>query len=111
MSRTSQSFAPRTHFKCRRARSTARLGAGEAWLVAGQTVLGGWTANPWSEDFVAAVVLEYLERRGAMLPQVDGFLLMARDFFRKAEDLRLEDGALMNPLIFHQTIQSHAVDS
>lgn len=69
------------------------LSAGEAWLVAGQTVLGGWRAEPWSDDFVAAVVLEYLERRGAMLPQVDGFLLMARDFFRKANELRLEGGA------------------
>ena len=69
------------------------LEAGEAWLVSGQTVHGGWTADPWSEDFVAAVVLEYLERRAEMLTQVDGFLLMARDFFRKAEELRLEGGA------------------
>ena len=32
-------------------------------------------------------------RRSDLLPQVDGFLLMARDFFRKAEELRLEGGA------------------
>ena len=69
------------------------LEAGDAWLVSGQTVLGGWVADPWSEDFVAAFVLEYLARRSEMLAQVDGFLLMARDFFRKAEELRLEGGA------------------
>ncbi len=69
------------------------LEAGDAWLVSGQTVLGGWNAEPWSEDFVAALVLEYLAKRSEMLPQVDGFLLMARDFFRKAEELRLEGGA------------------
>jgi hypothetical protein len=61
------------------------LTAGEGWLVAGQTALGSWAAEPWADEFVVAVVLEYLERRGSMLPQVDGFLLMARDFFRKAE--------------------------
>lgn len=69
------------------------LEAGEAWLVSGQSALGGWVAEPWSEDFVAALVLEYLAKRSEMLPQVDGFLLMARDFFRKAEELRLEGGA------------------
>ncbi len=69
------------------------LEAGDVWLVAGQTVLGGWVAEPWSEDFVAALVLEYLARRSEMLAQVDGFLLMTRDFFRKAEELRLEGGA------------------
>ncbi|WP_432289331.1 hypothetical protein SLT36_31835 (plasmid) [Aminobacter sp. BA135] len=69
------------------------LAAGDAWLVSGQTVLGGWQAEPWAEDFVAAMVLEYLARQNEMLPQVDGFLLMARDFFRKAEELRLEGGA------------------
>lgn len=69
------------------------LEAGDAWLVPVQTVLGGWVAEPWSEDFVAALVLEYLMRRSEMLTQVDGFFLMARDFFRKAEELRLEGGA------------------
>jgi hypothetical protein len=39
------------------------------------------------------MVLEYLARRSEMLAQVDGFLLMARDFFRKAEEFRLEGGA------------------
>jgi hypothetical protein len=69
------------------------LAAGEVWLVSSQTVLGGWTADPWPEDFVAATVLDYLRRRGAILPQVDGFLLMARDFFRRAEALCLEGGS------------------
>ena len=39
------------------------------------------------------LTLNYLMRRKEILPQVDGFLLMARDFFRKAEELRFEGGA------------------
>lgn len=84
------------------------LTGGDAWLVAGQTVLGGWLAEPWSEDFVAGLVLEYLARQNEMLPQVDGFLLMARDFFRKAEELRLEGGANNRRLAAIATV--HAVE-
>lgn len=84
------------------------LTAGDAWLVSGQTVLGGWQAEPWPEDFVAATVLEYLARQNEMLPQVDGFLLMARDFFRKAEQLRLEGGANNRRLAAIATV--HAVE-
>ena len=69
------------------------LEAGDAWLVAAQTARGGWKSEPWSGNFVTACVLDYLVRRSDLLPQVDGFLLMARDFFRKAEELRLEGGA------------------
>ncbi|MDJ1163929.1 hypothetical protein QHI69_18705 [Burkholderia gladioli pv. gladioli] len=84
------------------------LAAGDAWLVAGQTVLGGWEANPWTEDFVAGLVLEYLARQSEMLAQVDGFLLMARDFFRKAEELQLEGGANNRRLAAIATV--HAVE-
>ncbi|MBY5340420.1 hypothetical protein E0H35_30475 [Rhizobium leguminosarum bv. viciae] len=84
------------------------LAAGDAWLVSGQTVLGGWQAEPWPEDYVAAMVLEYLARQNEMLPQVDGFLLMARDFFRKAEELRLEEGANNRRLAAIATV--HAVE-
>lgn len=84
------------------------LATGEAWLVAGQTVFGGWSAEPWPDDLVTATVLEYLDRRGAMLPQVDGFLLMARDFFRKAEEFRLEGGANNRRLAAIATV--HAVE-
>lgn len=84
------------------------LATGDAWLVSGQTVLGGWQAEPWSEDFVATLVLEYLARQSEMLPQVDGFLLMARDFFRKAEELRLEGGANNRRLAAIATV--HAVE-
>jgi len=84
------------------------LAAGDAWLVSGQTVLGGWQADPWAEDFVAALVLEYLARQNEMLPQVDGFLLMARDFFRKAEELQLEGGANNRRLAAIATV--HAVE-
>src|SRR3546814_1066862 len=38
------------------------------------------------------MVLDYLARPNDFLAQVDGFLLMARDFFRKAEELKLEGG-------------------
>lgn len=82
------------------------LDAGDAWLVAGQTVVGGWVAEPWSEDFVAASVLGYLAHRATMLPQVDGFLLMARDFFLKAEELRLEGGANNRRLAAIATVHS-----
>jgi hypothetical protein len=84
------------------------LAAGDAWLVAGQTVLGGWQAEPWSEDFIASIVLDYLARKGEMLPQVDGFLLMTRDFFRKAEELHLEGGTNNRRLAAIATV--HAVE-
>ena len=43
-----------------------------------------------------------------MLPQVDGFLPMARDFFRKAEELILEGGANNRRLAAIATV--HAVE-
>ncbi|MBW9244501.1 hypothetical protein [Pseudomonas paracarnis] len=84
------------------------LEAGETWLVAGQTILGGWEAEPWTENFTAGVILDYLANRGQMLAQVDGFLLMARDFFRKAEELQLEGGANNRRLAAIATV--HAVE-
>ncbi|WP_156038225.1 hypothetical protein [Acidiphilium angustum] len=66
---------------------------GDAWLIASQNNDGGWSADPWSDDFITAMVLEYLTRRASLLAQVDGFLLMSRGFFRKAEELALEGGA------------------
>ncbi|WP_444633872.1 hypothetical protein [Cupriavidus oxalaticus] len=84
------------------------LEAGDAHLVSTQAANGGWTAGPWPEDFVTAFVLEYFVRRAEILPQVDGFLLMARDFFRKAEDLQLEGGANNRRLAAIATV--HAVE-
>src|SRR3546814_4325153 len=52
-----------------------------------------WESEPYEDDFATAMVLDYLARPNDFLAQVDGFLLMARDFFRKAEELRLEGGA------------------
>ena len=69
------------------------LTRGDAWVVSAQTATGGWTGGSWDGDFVTATVLAYLARANDVLPQVDGFLLMARDFFRRGEDLRLEGGA------------------
>ena len=69
------------------------LADGESWLMSVQTDFGSWVAEPWPEDFVTATVLDYFRRSGSMLPQVDGFLLMARDFFRRAEELGLEGGS------------------
>jgi hypothetical protein len=84
------------------------LSAAETWLVSAQTVQSGWTADGWSDELVTAIVLEYLERRGAMLPQVDGFLLMARDFFRKAEELSAQGGSNDRRLAAIATV--HAVE-
>jgi squalene-hopene cyclase-like protein len=67
--------------------------AGDAWLMEAQREFGTWQADGWDENAVTTLVLDYLERRSGMLAQVDGFLLMARDFFRKAEEFRLEGGA------------------
>ncbi|WP_153003998.1 hypothetical protein [Pseudomonas sp. ICMP 10191] len=84
------------------------LEAGESWLVAQQTDLGGWDAEPWPEGFTVGVILGYLTNRAQMLAQVDGFLLMARDFFRKAEELQLEGGANNRRLAAIATV--HAVE-
>lgn len=84
------------------------LEAGESWLVAQQTDLGGWDAEPWPENFTVGVVLAYLNNKTQMLAQVDGFLLMARDFFRKAEELQLEGGANNRRLAAIATV--HAVE-
>src|SRR3546814_17530867 len=64
-----------------------------AWLISQQEEDGNWDAGPWAEGFTAGVVLDYLANRNQMLAQVDGFLLMARDFFRKAEELQHDGGA------------------
>lgn len=69
------------------------LTEGDAQLIISQDDTGRWSADPWSDDFVTAMVLEYLTRRSSLLAQVDGFLLMSRGFFRKAEELALEGGA------------------
>lgn len=69
------------------------LDRGEAWILSKQTARGAWSAAQWSDDFATSVVLGYLARRSDVLPHVDGFLLMARDFFRRGEELRLEGGA------------------
>lgn len=84
------------------------LEAGESWLVAQQTDLGGWDAEPWAEDFTVGVILAYLTNKTQMLAQVDGFLLMARDFFRMAEELQLEGGANNRRLAAIATV--HAVE-
>ena len=69
------------------------LAKGDHWIVSEQCGHGWWTCPPQTDDFATAVVLGYLDRRSDVLPQVDGFLLMARDFFRRGEELRLEGGA------------------
>ena len=69
------------------------LATGDAWILSEQTDGGRWTSSPWPADFVTMIVLGYLARRSDVLPQVDGFLLMARDFFRRGDQLGLEGGA------------------
>ena len=66
---------------------------GEAWIMQQQRPTGEWWSEGWNSLSVTTNVLDYFEHRSAMLPQVDGFFLMARDFFKKAVDLRVEGGA------------------
>jgi len=66
---------------------------GEVWLLGEQTLSGAWGSPDETEDEVTTIVLNYFSRRSAVLPQVDGFFLMARDFFRKADEFALDGGA------------------
>ena len=66
---------------------------GEEWIMQQQRPTGEWWSEGWNSLSVTTNVLDYFEHRSAMLPQVDGFFLMARDFFKKAIDLRVEGGA------------------
>jgi hypothetical protein len=84
------------------------LESGDTWLMSQQGDGGIWAADPWSESFTAGVVLDYLANRNQMLAQVDGFLLMARDFFRKAEELQHEGGSNNRRLAAIATV--HAVE-
>ena len=69
------------------------LSKGDAWIVSQQDLVGQWHTEGWLESETTHLALDYLMRRKEILPQVDGFFLMARDFFRKAEELRFENGA------------------
>ncbi len=69
------------------------LSKGDAWIVSQQDPIGEWHTEGWRESEITHLALDYLMRRKEILPQVDGFFLMARDFFRKAEELRFENGA------------------
>ena len=66
--------------------------AGDDWLQDAQMPLGNWRSNGWSDAEATLLVLDYFAHAESMLEQVDGFLLMARDFFRKAEELAWEGG-------------------
>jgi|GEM_PF-2150856 len=65
----------------------------ETWLMKQQRPTGEWRVDGWPDVSVTALVLDYFEHRASMLPQVDGFFLMARDFVKKAIDLKIEGGA------------------
>jgi hypothetical protein len=66
---------------------------GEAWLFQAQARSGAWESADFEANTVTTIALDYFSRRSAVLAQVDGFFLMARDFFRKAEELGLDGGA------------------
>ena len=66
--------------------------AGDAWLLACQQPLGSWKADGWHAGDMTVLVLDYFSQSPTMLGQVDGFLLMSRDFFRKAQELAFEGG-------------------
>lgn len=84
------------------------LDEADSWLLDQQLELGQWHASPFEDDFTTAIVLGYLARPNDLLAQVDGFLLMARDFFRRAEELSLEGGANTRRLAAIATV--HAVE-
>ncbi|MDP5281413.1 hypothetical protein Q9Q95_20980 [Sphingomonas sp. DG1-23] len=84
------------------------LDQADAWLLGKQLELGEWHADPLEDDFTTAIILGYLVRPNDLLAQVDGFLLMARDFFRRAEELSLEGGANTRRLAAIATV--HAVE-
>ncbi|MER9882948.1 hypothetical protein [Mesorhizobium sp. M0118] len=44
-------------------------------------------------------MLEYLARQNEMLPQVDGFLLMARDFFRRQKSCSWKAAPIIGGLL------------
>ncbi len=66
--------------------------AGEAWLLSKLQPRGEWVAEEWASIDVVTLVLDYFSQSATMLEQVDGFLLMARDFFRKAQELAYDGG-------------------
>lgn len=68
------------------------IAEGECWLRSDQEASGAWHADGWPPPSVTAIVLDYLEHKDSMLPQVDGFFMMARDFFTRAIELRIEGG-------------------
>jgi hypothetical protein len=68
------------------------LEAGEAWMLKKQGPLGEWSADVFRDVDVTTAVLDYFANASAMQPQVDGFFLMSRDFYRKAQELALEGG-------------------
>jgi hypothetical protein len=66
--------------------------AGDAWLLSKLQPLGEWVAQDWVSIDVVTLALDYFSQSATMLEQVDGFLLMARDFFRKAQELAYDGG-------------------
>lgn len=66
--------------------------AGNKWLLSRQQPLGSWKADGWQDSDTTVLVLDYFAQVQTMLGQVDGFLLMSRDFFRKAQELAFEGG-------------------
>jgi len=65
----------------------------EKWVMQQQHPTGAWRCQGWPDQSITATVLDYFEHRATMLPQVDGFFLMSRDFVKKAIDLKVEGGA------------------
>lgn len=66
--------------------------AGDSWLLSKQQPLGEWLAQDWAAIDVVTLVFDYFSQSATVLEQVDGFLLMARDFFRKAQELAYDGG-------------------
>lgn len=65
---------------------------GREALLGFQSSVGEWQAEGWENGLLTSVVIEYLEGEATLLPQVDGYFLMARDFQRKAEELAHDGG-------------------
>ena len=79
-----RSGLPADHFQVRK---------GENWLLQSQHPLGFWEQRYFDPEFLSGAILEYWRDLSSLKPVDTSLLRLARDFFRKAEELALEGGS------------------